>query len=138
MTETRDGYTLTDDPRSVDLDAVCALLRDTYWAAGRPREMVALTLEHSLCFTVRCGGEQVGLARVLTDRGGSSYVCDVVIHPDHRGRGLGRWLMQCLLRHPDVVNTRALLITRDAQAFYREFGFVTHPYECMIKSEPAR
>ena len=136
MTETHDGYTLSDDPGSVDLDAVCELLRDTYWAAGRSREMVALTIANSLCFTVRHGSTQVGLARVLTDLGGSSYVCDVVIHPEHRGRGLGRWLMRCLLRHPAVANTRVLLITRDAQAFYREFGFVTHPYECMIKAEP--
>jgi ribosomal protein S18 acetylase RimI-like enzyme len=137
MKETRDGYTLSDDPSSVDLDAVCELLRDTYWASNRSRAMIALTLQNSLCFTVRFNEKQVGLARVLTDRGGSSYVCDVVIHPEHQQRGLGRWLMGCLLQHPAVVNTRALLLTRDAQAFYRELGFVTHPYECMVKSEPS-
>jgi GNAT superfamily N-acetyltransferase len=129
-------YSLTDDPDRVDLDVVCELLRDTYWAANRGREQIALSIRNSLCFSVLRGGRQVGIARVLTDHGASSYLSDVVIHPDHRGRGVGRWLMRCILQHPAVSGTRALLITRDAQPFYREFGFVTHPYECMVKAEP--
>ncbi|MGH7823037.1 MAG: GNAT family N-acetyltransferase [Candidatus Binatia bacterium] len=130
-------YTLTDDPDAADLDAVCELLADTYWAGGRPRRLVALSLRSSLCFSVLWRGRQIGLARVLSDRGSTSYLCDVVVHPDHRGGGVGRWLMECVLRHPAVAETRMLLVTRDAQAFYRELGFVTHPYECMVRAAPA-
>jgi ribosomal protein S18 acetylase RimI-like enzyme len=130
-------YELSDDATRLDLDRVCELLRDTYWAADRSREQIALSLRHSLCFGVFHGGLQVGFARVLTDHGASSYLCDVVIDPEHRSKGLGGWLMRSILGHPDVARTRMLLVTRDAQEFYRQLGFATHPFECMLRA-PAR
>jgi ribosomal protein S18 acetylase RimI-like enzyme len=130
-----EDYELSDDAARLDLDRVCELLRDTYWAAGRSREQIALSVRNSLCFSVFHGGRQVGLARVLTDHGASSYLCDVVIDPDHRARGLGGWLMRSILEHPSVIRTRMLLVTRDAQAFYRQHGFATHPFECMVRAE---
>jgi ribosomal protein S18 acetylase RimI-like enzyme len=130
------GYELTDDAARLDLERICELLRDTYWAGARSRERVARSLRHSLCFGVFHGGRQVGLARVLTDHGATSYLCDVVIDPEHRSRGLGGWLMRAILEHPAVAGTRMLLVTRDAQDFYRRFGFETHPYECMVRAEP--
>jgi GNAT superfamily N-acetyltransferase len=130
-----EDYELSDDATRLDLDRVCELLRDTYWAAGRSREQIALSVRHSLCFSVFHGGRQVGLARVLTDHGASSYLCDVVIDPEHRARGLGGWLMRSILGHPAVMRTRMLLVTRDAQAFYRQHGFATHPFECMVRTE---
>jgi ribosomal protein S18 acetylase RimI-like enzyme len=133
MDWTRDEYTLTDDSKRADVDAIHGLLRDTYWAGTRSRDLVALSIENSLCFSLLHGGQQVGVARVLTDHGATSYVCDVVLAPGHRERGLGSWLMDRILEHPAVRRTRVLLITRDAQAFYRKLGFATHPYECMIK-----
>jgi GNAT superfamily N-acetyltransferase len=135
MESTYGAYSLTDDPERVDLAAVCELLRDTYWAANRPHEAIALSVRNSLCFSVHRDGRQIGLARVITDVGASSYVSDVVIHPDHRGRGLGKVLMRFLLQHPAVRGTRVLLITRDAQPFYRELGFVPHPFECMVRGD---
>lgn len=136
MKWTYNAYELTDDPSAVDVDAVCELLHDTYWATSRPRHLIVKSVKHSLCFSVYCQGRQVGLARVLTDQGATSYLCDVVIHPQHRGQGIGKWLMGCILEHPDVKQTRMLLVTRDAQEFYGKLGFVTHPYECMVKVEP--
>jgi len=138
MQASHGAYSLTDDPDAIDLDVVCDLLRDTYWAADRPRDLVALSLRNSLCFSVRHHDRQVALARVLTDHGAVSYLCDVVVDPAHRGRRVGRWLMQCVLEHPAVRQTRTLLVTRDAQRFYAELGFVTHPYECMVRAEPLR
>lgn len=134
----RDGYTLTDDRTRADVDAVHALLRETYWAASRPRGAVAASVEHSLCFSLFHAGKQVGVARVLTDVGAISYVCDVVLAPGHRSNGVGRWLMERLLEHPDVRDTRVLLVTSDAQEFYRKLGFDTHRFECMVKPEPSR
>jgi ribosomal protein S18 acetylase RimI-like enzyme len=130
-----EDYELSDDTTRLDLDRVCELLRGTYWAADRSREQIALSLRHSLCFGVFHSGRQVGLARVLTDQGASSYLCDVVIDPEHRSRGLGGWLMRSILGHPAVVRTRMLLVTRDAQEFYRGLGFATHPFECMVRAE---
>jgi ribosomal protein S18 acetylase RimI-like enzyme len=133
----RDDYALTDDRERADVAAVHALLRDTYWAGDRSREQVALSVANSICLSLFHQGVQVGVARVLTDVGATSYVCDVVIEASHRSHGLGRWVMECILSHPSVRDTRVLLITRDAQAFYRQLGFTTHPYECMIKREPS-
>jgi ribosomal protein S18 acetylase RimI-like enzyme len=129
-----EGYVLTDDPGRADLDAVHALLRDTYWAAERSRTQVALTLASSLVFSLLHDGTQVGLARVLTDRGATSYLCDVVVDEAHRARGVGAWMVETVLAHPDVRDTRVLLITRDAQEFYRRLGFETHPFECMLRA----
>lgn len=137
MEWTRDDYTLTDDPARADVEAIHGLLKETYWAGTRSREQVALTVANSLCFSLFHDGRQVGVARVLTDVGATSYLCDVVIDPDHRDVGVGSWLMQVILEHPEVRRTRMLLITRDAQPFYRRLGFATHPYECMVRSPDA-
>jgi len=135
MDWSRGEYTLTDDRDRADSGAIHGLLRDTYWASGRSHGLVVLSVAHSLCFSLFHGGRQVGVARVLTDHGGTSYLCDVVLEASHRSRGLGTWVMERVLDHPAVRNTRVLLITRDAQAFYRKFGFETHPYECMVRPE---
>lgn len=133
MEWTHDDYTLTDDPARADVEAIHGLLQETYWAGTRTREAVALTVSRSLCFSLLHDGRQVGVARVLTDEGATSYLCDVVIDPGHRDAGLGSWIMQAILEHPAVRRTRMVLITRDAQAFYRRLGFATHPYECMVR-----
>ena len=130
-------YTLTDDRERADIDVIHSLLRETYWAATRSRELVQLSVANSLCFSLLHGGKQVGVARVLTDVGAISYLCDVVLEPSHRTQGLGTWVMERILDHSAVRNTRVLLITRDAQVFYRRFGFATHRYECMVKPESA-
>jgi GNAT superfamily N-acetyltransferase len=135
MEWTHDDYTLTDDGGRADVGAIHALLGATYWAATRNRDAVRLSIDHSLCFSLFHRGVQVGIARVLTDVGAASYVVDVVVSEDHRARGLGTWLMERILEHPTVRETRVVLITKDAQAFYRALGFQTHPYECM-KREP--
>jgi ribosomal protein S18 acetylase RimI-like enzyme len=137
MEWTLEDYNVTDERAATDLDAVCDLLRDTYWASGRSRTQTALSLDHSICFNLLHHGVQIGLARVLTDYGASSYICDVIIHANHRGRGLGKWLMSCVLQHPALVGTRVFLITRDAQLLYRQLGFVTHPFECMVRPDTA-
>ena len=133
MQWTHDGYVLTDDPGRIDANAVHALLRETYWAGTRSREAVRLSIDNSLCFGLFHRGKQVGVARVLTDHVANSYLCDVVLDPAHRSRGLGTWFMQSVLDHPAVRDTRVFLITRDAQVFYRKLGFATHPYECMVR-----
>jgi ribosomal protein S18 acetylase RimI-like enzyme len=126
-------YWLTDDPAAVDLDIVCDLLRGMYWAANRSREQIARSVGNSLCFSVRLADRQIAIARVLTDHGAASYVCDVVVDGAHRNRGVGEWLMRSVLEHPAVRDTRVLLVTRDAQPFYGNLGFVTHPFECMVR-----
>jgi len=132
----RDEYSLVDDREKLDLEAITALLHSTYWAAHRPREIIARTLHHSLNFGLFWRGRQIGFARVVTDHATVGYLCDVVIAPEHRGKGLGGWLLETLLNHPNLRTCRIDLFTKDAQEFYREFGFGPHKYTNLVRYPP--
>lgn len=120
----RGVFTVSTDPARLDADAVHAFLTTSYWAEGIPRETVARSLRGSLCFGLYEGDRQVGLARVVTDRATFGYLCDVYVLPELRGRGLGTWLMECVMAHPDLQGLRRFsLVTRDAHEVYRPFGF---------------
>ena len=108
----------------MDLDAIHAYLSRSYWAEGVPREIVERSLLGSLAFGLFHGGRQVGLARVVTDRATFAYLCDVYVLEEHHGRGLGRWLIESVMAHPDLQGLRRFsLVTRDAHALYNTFGF---------------
>lgn len=123
----RDGYVITTDPARLDLDVVHRFLRDAYWATGIPRDVLARAIRHSLPFGLYApGGEQCGFARVLTDRAIAALLADVFVLPEHRGRGLGAWLVGCVLAHPDLQGLRRWsLATADAHGLYERFGFTT-------------
>lgn len=126
-------YTLTDETARLDPAAVATLLRSTYWAADRSAETIARSLRHSLNFGLFHGPQQVGFARVVTDRATVGYLCDVVIADAHRGHGLGKWLLTRILEHPELKGCRIDLFTKDAQEFYRAFGFGPHKYTNMVR-----
>jgi len=120
----RGEFTISTDPSRLDMDAICGFLGRTYWAKGRPREWTEQAVANSLVFGVYAGDRQVGLARVITDRSIIAYLCDVFIDEKFRGRGLGRWLVETLLDHPDLKSVRRwLLATDDAHDLYRKFDF---------------
>ena len=109
----------------MDGDRVAALLRGTYWARERPEETIRRSMENSMCFgAFRDTGEQVGFARVITDRATSYYLCDVVVDPSCRGAGVGSLLLRAVTEHPVLRPLRGIQATRDAHPFYRKFGFV--------------
>lgn len=121
---TRDGYTVSSDTGTVDVSAVHAFLTRSYWAEGISRALVARAVRGSLCFSVCHGAEQVGFARVVTDRATYGYLCDVYVLEAHRGRGLARWLLDTVMSHPDLQGLRRFgLVTRDAHHVYEGIGF---------------
>jgi ribosomal protein S18 acetylase RimI-like enzyme len=120
----RDGCTVSTDPERLDFAAIHAFLATSYWAEGIPRKLLEKALRHSLCFGLYEGTRQIGLARVITDGATYAYLCDVYVLPEARGRGLGTWLMECVIAHPDLQGLRRFsLVTRDAHELYRPFGF---------------
>jgi len=121
----RGEFLISTDPARISLDVVHGFLTNCYWAKGIPRETVARSIEHSLCFGVYDGsGEQVGFARVVSDFATVAYLGDVFILESHRGRGLSKWLMECVTQHPSLQGLRRwILLTRDAHALYAKFGF---------------
>ena len=121
----RDNYLISTHRARLDLNAIHGFLASCYWAKGIPREVVARSIEHSLCFGIyEGGGAQVGFARVVSDFATVAYLGDVFVLESHRGRGLSKWLMQCVMEHPALQNLRRwILLTRDAHALYSKFGF---------------
>jgi GNAT superfamily N-acetyltransferase len=120
----RGDYVVSTDQARLDLDVIYGYLSRSYWAAGRPREIVARSLHGSLCFGLYHGERQVGLARVISDRATFAWLCDVFVLEEHRGEGLGVWLIETVLSHPELQGLRRfLLATRDAHELYTRFGF---------------
>ena len=100
------------------------LSEESYWAKGIPHEVVARSIEHSLCFGAFDGDAHVGFARVITDYATFGYLADVFVLASHRGRGVGKELMRAVKEHPDLQTLRRWhLVTRDAHALYAQFGF---------------
>lgn len=134
-----DEFEVSTDPARIDVGAVHRFLTTSYWAAGIPFEVVERSLRHSLCFGLFTDGDQIGFARVVTDRATYAYLCDVHVLETWRGRGLGRWLMRCVWSHPDLQGLRRCgLVTRDAHALYASSGFtaLAHPDRHMEKLDP--
>ncbi len=122
----RDDYTISTDPARLDYAAIVDGLHQTYWAAKREPATIIRSVEHSLCFGVYHGQQQIGLARVITDYAVFAYLDDVYILAEHRGNGLGKWLVQTILAHPELQGLRRwLLATRNAQTLYAQYGFQT-------------
>jgi GNAT superfamily N-acetyltransferase len=122
--ERRGPFTISTDPARLDRDAIHRFLAGSYWARGIPREIVDRAIDGSLNFGLYEGGDQVGFARIITDRATFAYVCDVYVQGSHRGQGLARWLMEVVRGHPDLQGLRRwVLLTRDAHPLYRQVGF---------------
>jgi GNAT superfamily N-acetyltransferase len=139
MERTRGTFRVSDDPALLDLDVVHGFLRESYWATGIPREVVERSVRGSLCFGVYEASSQIGFARCVTDRATYAYVADVFVLPSHRGRGLSKWLMECILSHPDLQGLRRWgLVTADAHGLYAQFGFgpPARPERHMEKLDP--
>ncbi len=135
----RDSFTISTDPARLDLDTICDFLTRAYWARGRPRERTERALKNSLVFGLYEGSRQIGLARVVSDYAIFAYLCDVFIHEDYRGRGLGKWLMETVMGHPDLQGLRRwTLAISDAHSLYRRFGFkgLSNPADMMEMLKP--
>lgn len=120
----RDGFEISTDSNRLDLEVVHDFLsRSSYWAQGRPYSVVQKSVENSLCFGVYRDPHQVGFARVVTDYATFAWLCDVFILEAHRGLGLGKWLIECVVAHPELSGLRLfILATRDAHELYRRCG----------------
>src|SRR5437763_7677158 len=119
-------YEISTDRSRLDRELIHRFLsEESYWAKGRPREIVDRSIENSVCFGVYEGdGEQVAFARVVTDRSTFAWLADVFVVPEHRGQGLGKRLVETILSDPELAGVkRWLLGTADAHTLYSRYGF---------------
>ena len=136
----RDGFEITTDRARIDVNAVHRFLsEDSYWGKSIPREVVERSVRHSLCFAILHADELAGFARVISDRATFAYLGDVFVLPAHRGKGLSKWLMECISHHPELQGLRRwMLATSDAHGLYAQFGFtpIRTPPRWMEKHDP--
>ena len=139
----RDNFSISSDKARLQIDMIYQFLTKSYWAKGIPLPIVRKSIQHSLCFGVyagkRDGEKQIGFGRVITDRATFAYIADIFILDPYRGRGLSKWLMECIMAHPDLQDLRGwMLATRDAHGLYRQFGFetLTNPERIMAIRNP--
>ena len=120
-----DPYEISTDVTRLDRALIHRFLHDeSYWAKGVPRDIVDRAIDNSICFGLYRGADQVGFARVVTDRAAFAYLADVFVLPEHRGRGLGKRLIEAVMAHPDLQGVRRFILgTADAHSLYERFGF---------------
>ncbi len=100
------------------------LSKESYWAKNIPLEVVERSIEGSCCFGLYDNKNQAGFARVVTDHATFGYLADVFILDEYRGKGLSKWLINEIMKHPDLQGLRRwMLATRDAHGLYVQFGF---------------
>lgn len=130
------NYRITDDAKDMKLEDIVRLLRMTYWADKRSVEQISRSIQHSSCYGVYIDAEErlVGFARVISDYATSYYLCDVIIDKDYQHNGLGTALVSHIVNLPQYAGLRGILITRDAHALYRKFGFEVLNDRVMVKS----
>ena len=125
----RDGYEMSDDRARLDIEAIWRFLHSSYWSPGVPREVTERSIAGSICFGLYApDGAQAGFGRAVTDGITFAWIADVFVLEEHRGRGLGAWLVESMLEHPGLRDVRTVLLaTADAHGLYERFGFA--PFE---------
>jgi GNAT superfamily N-acetyltransferase len=132
-------YRISFDPADQQLDVIHGYLVRSYWAEGIPRDVVARALANSLCVGAYDDEEQIGFARVITDRATFAYLADVFVLEGHRGRGLAQQMLEALEDHPELQDLRRwALFTRDMQPLYAKLGWEAypHPDRLMVRDIP--
>ena len=116
---------ISSDPAKLDRKLIHTFLStESYWARRIPFDVVDRSIDGSLNFGMYEGADQIGYGRFITDRATFAFLRDVFVLESHRGRGLGAWLIETMLAHPDVQSLRrVMLATRDAHGLYQRYGF---------------
>lgn len=145
----KNNYLISTDKSKIDIDYVHSFLTQSYWSPGVPIQVVKKAMEGSLSFGIYDNdtqilpagrqalpaGRQVGYARMITDKATFGWLADVFIDEGYRGRGLGKWLVEMILAHPDLQGLRRILLaTKDAHKLYEQCGFspINNPERFMI------
>ncbi|AZV56038.1 GNAT family N-acetyltransferase [Clostridium sp. AWRP] len=129
-------YIFTDDATRIKLDEVCSLLRQSHWAKNRPAEIIAKTIETSLCFAIYHNDIQIGFARVISDYAVYSLILDVIIDEKYRSNGLGKKLIEFINNYPSIKDTSKVLWTKYAERLYLKCGFKEEDFYKFMFNRP--
>lgn len=124
MTKIFGEYKFSDDKSLISIDKVYDLLSKTYWAKDRSKEITKKAIENSLCIGIYKDTEMVGFARLVTDYATMYWLADVIIDPKHRGKGLGKKLIEIVINMKEIKDCFGILATSDAFELYEKYGFI--------------
>ncbi|NLG83319.1 MAG: GNAT family N-acetyltransferase [Firmicutes bacterium] len=124
-------YLISNDKSMLSLDRVHELLSQSYWADKRPKDKIEASIRNSICYGIYHHGKQVGFGRVVTDYATMYWVCDIFIDKEHRGKGLGKKLVKCIIETEQLKGLFGILSTKDAHGLYEKFGFKRVPDKVM-------
>ncbi|PKV48211.1 acetyltransferase (GNAT) family protein [Aquimarina sp. MAR_2010_214] len=127
---------ISTDKEKLDLNFIHEFLTHSYWASGRTKEEVMISIKNTLAFGVYLDGKQIGFARILTDYIIFGYIMDVFIIEEYRGNGYSKLLMNTIMEHSDLNCIKTwMLATKDAHTLYQKFGFkaIDDPTKLMKK-----
>ncbi|MEM8927326.1 MAG: GNAT family N-acetyltransferase [Bacteroidota bacterium] len=115
---------ISSDRSLLDVNKIHGVIKNSYWGSYRSVEQTKKTIENSLCFGAYRAEEQIGFARVLTDEVVLAHIMDVVIFEGYKGKGIGKILMEYILKDPRVRDVLSITLkTKDAHTFYEKYGF---------------
>ena len=116
-------FVISDDRTKIQLDKVCQLLSTTYWAKERSKSVIEKSISNSICFGVYLGDNQIGFARCVTDYATVYWLADVIIDSDYQKIGLGKALVEAIVKHEQLKGCFGILGTQDAHKLYEKYGF---------------
>lgn len=109
------------------------LLWEKVWGQAPSLEQVRLAMQHTLFrVSIFDGDTIVAMARVIGDMGLDYYIKDVVVRPEYQGKGIGRMVINELLK---FINDNGIIGTDifvelcampDKIPFYEKFGFTSN------------
>lgn len=137
------GYLVSTERSRLDLDFIHSFLVGAYWSPGVPRDVVERSIANSLPFGLYTSqGRQAGFARAVTDYAQYAYLGDVFVDDSHRGRGLGKFLVGCVLGHPELQGLRRGLLPRRTRTSSTGLSDLNpppdRPYTCSSSARPRR
>lgn len=116
---------ISHDLARLDFQRTSELIKSSYWGSARTDELNRRAFANSICAIALIGRRQVGFGRASGDRSLFARISDVIVWPDHRGKGIGKVLVRALLEHPELAAVGTwTLNTADAHGLYERFGFV--------------
>ncbi|OHD13727.1 MAG: hypothetical protein A2086_12190 [Spirochaetes bacterium GWD1_27_9] len=120
----KDNYIITDSKDNIDIEFIVNSLNQTYWAEGRPKQLIQNAINNSILLSLFCDNKQIGFTRIVSDFSCFAWICDVFVDKKYRGNGLGKFLMECATSHSSTKVRTILLGTKDAHGLYEKYGFV--------------